>query len=188
MNIIFSFIPYFYGYDRTILWLLPFLLLTMYASWKVNHSFNKYSQIASKRGYRAEEACRKMLDARGLYHIKIEKISGNLTDHYDPRAGIIRLSDNVYGQTSQAAIAVACHEAGHAYQHADKYAPLYLRNSIITVTNIGSTLAMPLILAGLLLPYKGMIILAYIGIIAFSLSTLFQLLTLPTEFDASKEP
>ena len=134
------------------------------------------------------DAARRVLDANGLYGVRIERISGNLTDHYDPRANVIRLSDSVYAETSTAAIGVAAHEAGHAIQYARGYAPIKLRNAIIPITNIGSKLAMPLILVGLLFAGKGSAIgyLAYVGVVCFGLSTLFQLFTLPTEFDASR--
>lgn len=164
---------------------LPFAFIAMWASAKVKTTYAKYSQMASLSGYTAEQACRKVLDDNGLQHIRIERIPGQLTDHYDPRAKVIRLSDAVYGNPSQAAIGVACHEAGHAMQDAQDYQPLRLRNAIIPITNIGSRIALPLIMAGLLIP-SGVPILAYIGIAAFSTSTLFQLFTLPTEFDASK--
>ena len=120
--------------------------------------------------------------------MRIERISGNLTDHFDPRSNVIRLSDSVYGSSSASAIGVAAHEAGHAVQYANGYAPLKLRNAIIPVTNIGSRLAMPLILLGLLFAGAGtqFLSIAYIGVACFSLSTVFQLLTLPTEFDASR--
>ena len=134
------------------------------------------------------EAARRVLDANGLYNVRIERIPGNLTDHFDPRTNVIRLSDSVYSVSSAAAIGVAAHEAGHAVQYARSYLPLKLRNAIIPATNLGSRLAMPLILLGLLFSSMGsqFIYVAYAGIICFALSTLFQLLTLPTEFNASK--
>ena len=129
-----------------------------------------------------------MLDANGLYHVRIERVNGSLTDHYDPRSNVIRLSDSVYSQTSTAAIGVAAHEAGHAIQYAQHYIPIRLRNAIIPITNLGSKLAMPLILIGLLFAGTGssMGMLAYVGVACFGFSTLFQLFTLPTEFDASR--
>ena len=124
----------------------------------------------------------------GLTNVRIERVSGNLTDHYDPRTNVIRLSDTVYSDTSEAAIGVACHEAGHAMQYAESYAPIKLRNAIIPVTNIGSKLSVPLILIGIFLSYLSdyLIIFAYVGIICFAFSTVFQLVTLPTEFNASR--
>ena len=139
-------------------------------------------------GITGAEAARRVLDANGLYNVRIERIAGNLTDHFDPRSNVIRLSDSVYGSSSASAIGVAAHEAGHAVQYANGYAPLKIRNAIIPVTNIGSRLAMPLILLGLIFAGAGtqFISIAYLGVACFSLSTLFQLLTLPTEFDASR--
>ena len=139
-------------------------------------------------GITGAEAARRVLDANGLYNVRIERIGGNLTDHFDPRSNVIRLSDGVYSSSSASAIGVAAHEAGHAVQYANGYAPLKIRNAIIPVTNIGSRLAMPLILLGLIFAGAGtqFISIAYLGVACFSLSTLFQLLTLPTEFDASR--
>lgn len=137
----------------------------------------------SYRGITGAESARRVLAANGVYDVKIERISGNLTDHFDPRTNTIRLSDSVYGSTSVAAIGVAAHEAGHAVQYATGYAPMKLRSVIIPVTNIGSNLAMPLILLGIVL---GAPFLAELGILAFSFSTLFQLITVPVEFNASR--
>lgn len=178
--------PFFY-FDWTYLVLvLPAILLAVWASANVNRTFKKYANQHSRRGITGAEAARKVLDANGLYHIRIEHISGSLTDHYDPRGNVIRLSDSVYGNTSTAAIGVACHEAGHAVQHAVGYAPIKLRTAIIPITNIGSKLAMPLILLGLLFMNTQLYYLVYAGILCFSFSALFQLVTLPTEFDASR--
>ena len=161
---------------------LPAVILAMWASANVNSTFKKYSSVPSASRYTGYDAARRILDANGLTNIKIEHVSGNLTDHYDPKAGVIRLSDSVYTNNSAAAIGVAAHEAGHAVQHATKYYPLTLRNAIIPVCSIGSNLAMPLILLGIVFEIFG---LCYLGIIAFGLSTLFQLITLPVEFNAS---
>ena len=178
--------PFFY-FDWTYLVLvLPAILLAAWASANVNRTFKKYANQHSRRGITGAEAARKVLDANGLYHIRIEHISGSLTDHYDPRGNVIRLSDSVYGNTSTAAIGVACHEAGHAVQHAVGYAPIKLRTAIIPITNIGSKLAMPLILLGLLFMNTQLYYLVYAGILCFSFSALFQLVTLPTEFNASR--
>ena len=135
----------------------------------------------------ASEAARRILDNKGLSDIRIERISGNLTDHYDPKAGVIRLSDSVYDSTSTAAIGVACHEVGHAIQYSENYVPIKIRNAIIPVTNIGSRLSIPLVLLGLFLSYLSeyMLVFAYVGILCFALSTVFQLVTLPTEYNAS---
>ena len=165
---------------------LPAVIFAMVCSARVNSTFKRYSTQYSTRGITGAEAARRVLDGNGLYDVRIEHISGNLTDHFDPREKVIRLSDNVYNNTSTAAIGVACHEAGHAIQHAVGYVPIKIRSAIIPVTNIGSKLAMPLILIGLLFS-SGELggTLVNIGIACFGLSTVFQLVTLPTEFNAS---
>lgn len=178
--------PYFY-FDWTYLVLvLPAVLLAAWASANVNSTFKKYAKQRSRRGITGAEAARRVLDANGLQAVRIERISGNLTDHYDPRSNVIRLSDSVYGDTSTAAIGVACHEAGHAVQHAVGYLPIKVRAAIIPITNIGSRLSMPLILIGLLFMNTQLYYLVYAGILCFSFSALFQLVTLPTEFNASR--
>lgn len=169
---------------------LPAVIFSLWASIRVNTTFKKYSKIRSMRGITGAEAARRVLDANGLQHIRIEQIPGNLTDHYDPRSDVIRLSESVYGNTSVAAVGVACHEAGHAVQHAENYAPVKIRAAIIPVTNIGSRLAIPLIILGILLNSLAsapeFLMIAYIGVACYGLCTLFQLVTLPTEFDASR--
>lgn len=177
----------FYDYYYIIL-VLPFIILSMIASLRVNTTFAKYDRVLSRRGISGREAAERILRTNGLHHIRIEQVAGKLTDHYDPRAGVLRLSAEVYGGTSVAAIGVAAHEAGHAVQHAEGYLPLKIRNAIIPATRIGSALALPLILIGLIFTYAGQMFIwiAYAGVIAFGLSTLFQLVTLPTEFDASR--
>lgn len=180
---------YYYGIDWTYLVLvLPVLILSMIASARVNSTFNRYSSQISSRRITGAQAAQRVLQANGVSGVRIERVSGNLTDHYDPKANVIRLSDNVYDNPSTAAIGVACHEAGHAVQYAQNYGPIKLRAAIIPVTNIGSKLAMPLILIGLLLTSLGEFstILIYIGIACFSLSLIFQLVTLPVEFNASR--
>ncbi len=177
-----------FWYSADSLWtyiiiVMPAVLLAMWASANVSSTFKKYSKIQSSSGYTGSDAARRILDANGLSHIRIERVNGNLTDHYDPKAGVIRLSDSVHDNHSAAAIGVATHEAGHAVQHATGYSPLVIRNAIIPVCNIGSNLAMPLILLGIVLEMFG---LCYLGILAFGLSTVFQLVTLPVEFNASK--
>lgn len=171
-----------------LLLVLPAILFAMLASAKVNSTFRRYSQISNRRHMTGYDAARRVLDAHGLYHVRIEHISGNLTDHYDPRAQVIRLSDSVYNAATPAAVGVAAHEAGHAVQHAENYTPLVLRNSVVKVTNIGSKLSMPLILIGILLSGIGrqFIYVAYIGLACYLLCVLFQLITLPTEFNASR--
>ena len=179
---------YYYGFDWTyVVLVLPCLLLSLWASANVNSTFKKYSSQFSRRHLTGAEAAQRVLFANGVRDVLIERVSGNLTDHYDPRANVIRLSDEVYGSTSTAAIGVACHEAGHAVQYAQEYAPIKLRAAIIPVTNFGSQLAMPLILLGLVLSAFGSMsdFLIYLGIACFGLSLVFQLVTLPVEFNAS---
>ena len=180
---------YYYGFDWTYLVIvLPCLILSMLASSSVNSTFKKYAQVNSIRRLTGAEAAQRVLSANGVRGVRIERVSGNLTDHYDPKTNVIRLSDSVYGSTSVAAIGVAAHEAGHAVQYAQNYGPIKLRAAIIPITNIGSKLAMPLILAGILLSFLGSFstTLVYLGIAAFSLSIIFQLVTLPVEFNASR--
>ena len=174
--------PYYYGFDTTyIILVLPAVLFALWAQFNVNFTFNKYSKINS--GMTGYESAKAILDANGLTNVRIERVSGNLTDHFDPRSNVIRLSESVFSSTSAAAVGVAAHEAGHAVQYAEDYAPIKVRNAIIPITNFGSNLAMPLILIGILLSFPT---LAYIGVAAFALSTLFQLITLPVEFNASR--
>ncbi len=167
---------------------LPFVLLALWASANVNSTFKKYSKVRSSRHLTGAQAAQRVLSAGGAYGVRIERIHGNLTDHYDPRDNVIRLSDDVYDSTSVAAIGVACHEAGHAVQYAQNYVPIKIRAAIIPITNIGSKLAMPLILLGLLFSFGEHISygFVYAGIACFGLSVLFQLITLPVEFNASR--
>ena len=161
------------------------ILAMLFAGWaqiNVKTTFSKYSRVSNAAGMTGFDAARKILDANGLYNIRIEQIAGELTDHYDPKAGVIRLSSGVYGSTSAAAIGVASHEAGHAVQHAVGYFPIKVRTAIIPICNIGSTLAWPLILLGIILSFPD---LAMLGVAFFSLATVFQLVTLPCEFNAS---
>ena len=181
--------PYYYGFDWTyIVLVLPCILLSMWASSSVNSTFKKYSSHLSSRHITGAQAAQRVLSWNGVTGVRIERISGNLTDHYDPRTNVIRLSDSVYNSTSVAAIGVACHEAGHAVQYAKHYAPIHLRAAIIPITNIGSRLAMPLILLGILLSFLGSFStgIVYLGIACFGLSLVFQLVTLPVEFNASR--
>ena len=183
--------PYYgyYGFDWTYLCLvLPCVLLSLWASNNVNSTFQKYSKQFSRRGLTGAEAAQRVLSSNGVSGVRIERVSGNLTDHFDPKTNVIRLSDSVYSSTSTAAIGVACHEAGHAVQYAMDYAPIKLRAAIIPLTNFGSKIAMPLILAGILFSTLGFFsdALVYLGIAAFGLSLVFQLVTLPVEFNASR--
>ena len=167
--------------------LIPCLLLSQWASSNVNSTFERFSKQRSTRGLTGAQAAQRVLQANGVTGVRIERVAGKLTDHYDPRTNVIRLSESVYDNTSTAAIGVAAHEAGHAVQYAVNYAPIKLRAAIIPVTNIGSKLAMPLIMLGVALTALSVLFysLVYVGILCFSLSLVFQLVTLPVEFDAS---
>lgn len=171
-------------YDPTYILVIPALIFALIAQCMVKSTFNKYSQVHNRRGVTAAEAARKILDENGLYDVQIERISGSLTDHYDPRANVVRLSDSVYNSTSVAAVGVAAHETGHAIQHAVGYAPIKIRNAILPVAQIGSQAAMPLVLIGLLFS-RSLGFLIDIGIIVYIAVVLFQLVTLPVEFNAS---
>jgi len=176
-------------FDWTYLILVtPALIFSLWASARVKSSYRKYSQQYSRRGLSGAEAAQRVLRANGLGNIPIQQVAGELTDHFDPKDNVIRLSQSVYAGTSSAAIGVACHEAGHAIQYAQGYAPIKLRSALIPVTNFGAKLSGPLIFAGFLLAgfSNAFILLAYLGIILFGLSTLFQLVTLPVEFNASR--
>lgn len=180
---------FYYGFDLTYLVLvLPCVIFSVIASARVNSTFNRYSKVLSRRHITGAQAAQRVLSANGVSGVRIERISGNLTDHFDPRTNIIRLSDSVYDATSVAAIGVACHEAGHAVQYARHYAPIKLRAAIIPITNIGSKLAMPLILLGVLFSFGESVSygFVYAGIACFGLSLVFQLVTLPVEFNASR--
>ena len=176
------FFGYFWG-DWTLLIVLPALLFTMLAQTMVQSTYRKYSGIRSANGLTGADAARLILNENGLHHIKIEQVRGHLTDHYDPRAGVIRLSESVFGSASVAAVGVAAHEAGHAVQYATDYSAIRVRSAILPVCRIGSAAAMPLFLVGLLFAGDALML---AGILAYSLVTLFQLLTLPVEFDASR--
>ena len=173
-------------YDWTILLVLPAMIFSLWAQFKVNSTFQKYSRERTRSGKSAADAARAMLDANGLYSVRIGRVHGHLSDHYNPKDKTLYLSDSVYDSCSAAAIGVACHEAGHALQDAKAYAPLRLRMSIIPVCNFGSRLAMPLFLIGLLFAGDFGWSFMVAGIACFSLATLFQLVTLPVEFDASR--
>ena len=181
--------PYYYGFDMTYITLvLPCLLLSLWASANVNSTFKKYSKQFSSRRITGAQAAQRVLSANGVRGVRIDRVSGNLTDHFDPKTTVIRLSDSVFDSTSTAAIGVACHEAGHAVQYAENYVPIKLRAAVIPLTNFGSKIAMPLILIGILLSAMGSLSYAfvYLGIAAFGLSLVFQLITLPVEFNASR--
>jgi Zn-dependent membrane protease YugP len=171
------FVDYWY-----IVLVLPAMILGLIAQLKVKTTYSKYSTVLNSRGRTAAEVARMILDRNGLTEVTVEHIAGNLTDHYDPRTKVVRLSDSVYGSTSVAAIGVAAHEVGHAVQHAESYAPMKLRSSIIPVTNFGCTISPIILLIGFLLWNDPLII---AGIALYSLMAVFQLVTLPVEFNAS---
>jgi len=175
--------PFFYYDSYYLMLVLPAILIAAFAQFKVSSAFKKYATVFSRRNKTAAEVARQILDENGLSQVTLERVSGHLTDHYDPRANVIRLSDSVYGSTSVASIGVAAHEAGHAVQHATGYVPIRLRNAVLPVANIGSRLAVPVILIGLVMSLEPLV---SAGIILFSALVLFQLITLPVEFNASR--
>jgi Zn-dependent membrane protease YugP len=168
-------------YSYSILLLFAGLFLALFAQIKVKSNFMKYSKVQST--LTGEEAARRLLSLNGIYNVEIKTCNGNLTDHFDPRTNTIYLSENVFSKNTVAAVGIACHEAGHAVQYATSYAPLKIRNAIIPVTRIGSSLSIPLVFLGLLFSFYP---LSLIGVAFFGLSTLFQLITLPVEFNASR--
>ena len=176
--------PFYYYYDWTYILIVIGMLLSLAASAKVRSTYARYSAVRSISGMTGEEAARRILSFAGIYDVRIEHVAGNLTDHYDPRSKVLRLSDNVFGSTSVAAIGVAAHECGHAIQHDRSYAPLKFRSLLAPVASFGANISWPLILIGLLIGGTG--ILVEIGILMFSLAVLFQLITLPVEWNASK--
>ena len=167
---------YFYDYSY-FLFMFPALIISLYAQYKVSSTFKKYSKVRNLRNITGAEAARRVLFNSGINDVKIERVSGNLTDHFDPRTKVIRLSDSVYNSTSVSAVGVAAHEAGHAVQYEVGYAPIKIRGALIPVTQFGSTVSIPLLIIGLLFPAYGWLVTA--GIILFSFSVLFQLVTLP---------
>ena len=162
---------------------IPALLLGVWAQNRVNSTFSKYSQVRAYRGYTGAMAAEQTLRESGVNDVRIERIAGSLTDHFDPRSKVIRLSDSVFGSSSIAAIGVAAHEAGHAVQHAAGYFPIRIRNMFVPIANFGSRISVPLIILGVLLSFQGLI---SFGILLFSTVAIFQLITLPVEFDASR--
>ena len=172
---------YYFDYEY-MLYILAGIVLAMLASGSVKSSFAKYSSVFSLRGITGQQAAEMVLRDNGVYGVTIERVAGSLTDHYDPRSNVIRLSDTVYNSTSVAAIGVAAHEAGHAVQYANNYAPIKIRAKLLPITNFGSRLSVPLIILGYFL---SVLELVYIGIALFSFVVLFTLVTLPVEFNAS---
>ena len=178
---------YGYGYrlDPTIFLVLIGVLLSLWAQNRVNSTFARYSRVRSFSGMTGAEAARRLLNAQGIYDVTVQPVSGKLTDHYDPRTKVVKLSDSVYNATSVAAIGVAAHECGHAMQHNEGYGPLRFRSALVPVANFGSQLSWPMILLGILFGGLGSP-LVQVGILMFSLAVLFQLVTLPVELDASR--
>lgn len=175
---------YYYGIDITyIVLVLPAVIFAVIAQMRVSSVFKKYSSYSNRRGLTGAEVARRMLSAFGVSGVKIERVSGSLTDHFDPRSNTIRLSDSVYDSDSVAAAGIAAHECGHAMQYAIGYGPIKLRNLIIPVCQVGSSLSIPLILIGFVLTFQPLV---NIGILFFALATFFQLVTLPVEFNASR--
>ena len=174
---------YYSFFDPTYILVLIGVVITLMASAKVKSTFAKYSKIRTRNGVTGAQAAERILNNSGIYDVQIECVSGNLTDHYDPKNKVLRLSDSVYGKDSLAAVGVAAHECGHAIQHQNFYAPLAIRSALVPVANIGSMAAWPIIILGIILSYNAFLI--NIGIVLFSAAVLFQLVTLPVEFNAS---
>lgn len=172
-------------YDPTWIIILPALILTIWAQANINSAYSKYSRVMNRRGMTGYDAARKILDMNGLQNVKIEHIAGRLSDHYDPRTNVVRLSDGVYSSSSVAAIGVAAHEVGHAVQHAVGYAPIKIRNAIVPVVSICSQLAIPLFILGLIFS-SSLFVLTDVGIILFAAAVVFHLITLPVEINASR--
>ncbi|MBR6616003.1 MAG: zinc metallopeptidase [Lachnospiraceae bacterium] len=175
---------YGYGFDPTIILVLIGVVISLWAQSRVTSTYNKYSKVRSHTGMTGAEAAMRLLHSQGIYDVTVRRVAGNLTDHYDPRTKVVNLSESVYGSTSIAALGVAAHECGHAMQHNEGYAPLRFRSALVPVANFGSRISWPLILFGLMIGGLGSP-LCQIGILMFSLAVLFQLVTLPVEFNAS---
>lgn len=176
----------YYYWDPTYILVVIGAVICMIASARVKGTFNKYSQLRSVSGMNGAQVAQRVLQAAGIYDVQVRHVSGSLTDHYDPRTKTVNLSDPVYNATSVAALGVAAHECGHAIQHAKSYAPLSIRSALVPIANFGSMLAWPVILIGLLFNTRSSGLIIDIGILLFSAAVLFQLVTLPVEFDASR--
>lgn len=176
----------YYYWDPTYILVVIGAVICMIASARVKGTFNKYSQLRSMSGMNGAQVAQRVLQAAGIYDVQVRHVSGCLTDHYDPRTKTVNLSDPVYNATSVAALGVAAHECGHAIQHAKSYAPLSIRSALVPIANFGSMLAWPVILIGLLFNTRSSGLIIDIGILLFSAAVLFQLVTLPVEFDASR--
>ena len=177
--------PMYYYMDPTYLLVLAGVVICMLASFKMNSTFRKYSRMRNHSGITGREAAEQILRRAGIYDVRVEHVAGNLTDHYDPRSKVLRLSDATYNSTSVAALGVAAHECGHAIQHDTGYVPLQIRGALVPVVNFGSTIAWILIAIGLFFNSRSSIVFLNLGILAFSLAVVFQLVTLPVEFNAS---
>ena len=173
-------------YDPTYILVMIGVVICLLASAKMNSTFSKYSRVRSHSGMTGKEAAEALLHREGIYDVRVEYVAGNLTDHYDPRSKVLRLSDATYQQTSVAAIGVAAHGCGHAIQHARGYAPLSIRSVLVPVANFGSSIAWPLIIIGLIMNSQTSQLFLNLGVIAFSMAVLFQIVTLPVEFNASR--
>lgn len=176
----------YYYWDPTYILVVIGAVICMIASARVKGTFNKYSQLRSMSGMNGAQVAQRVLQAAGIYDVQVRHVSGSLTDHYDPRTKTVNLSDPVYNATSVAALGVAAHECGHAIQHAKSYAPLSIRSALVPIANFGSMLAWPVILIGLFFNTRSSGLIIDIGILLFSAAVLFQLVTLPVEFDASR--
>ena len=172
-------------FDPTYMLVILGVIICMMASAKMNSTFNKYSRVRNHSGMTGREAAEEILRRAGIYDVRVEHISGNLTDHYDPRSKVLRLSDATYNSTSVAAMGVAAHECGHAVQHETGYVPLKIRGALVPIANFGSTIAWPLIIIGLFFNSRSFALFLNLGLLAFSLAVLFQIVTLPVEFNAS---
>ncbi len=176
--------PYFYGFDiYYMILVIPAIIISMYAQFKVTSTFKKFSQIANERGLTGAQVARRILDSNGLTNVTVQPTNGSLTDNYNPTNKTVNLSETVFNSTSVAALGVAAHESGHAIQHARSYAPLGIRNAIFPVVRISSAAAIPLVMLGLIMSFEPLV---NIGIILFSAVVLFQIITLPVEFNASR--
>lgn len=175
---------YFFNYFDPYYWiiLMPAFLIALLAQLNVSSTFNRYARVASRRGLTGAQAAEEVLRAHGVYGVRVTRVSGKLTDHYDPRSNTIRLSDSVYGSTSIASVGVAAHEAGHAVQYAQEYGPIKVRGAIIPVCNFSSQISILLIILGFVMYSRPLFA---VGVILFAVATVFQVVTLPVEFDAS---
>ena len=170
-------------WDPTMVLLIPAILLSLYAQYKISSAYKHYSKVRSQSGFTGAQAARALLNSNGLYDVRVERIGGRLSDHYDPRTRVINLSEDVYQGTSLSSLAIAAHETGHALQHSSGYFPLQLRSSFVPVANLGSGAGPILIMVGLFMPSYGWLL--QLGIFAFAFAVFFQLITLPVEYNAS---